>query len=633
MYASAAQLIREHELDFYTRPVQVVPGLNFDQLATIRQIHMYENSSFLNGNSDEYGDKVFWDISTPIVRNAAKSLVLNTKDIQVRARNGKDYFKSWLYRRAVRNWMHEHHIDRKLNRIPEMVCGMGTVVVRKIETPDVFEFVDLRNMACDPTARTLTGGWVDIKHYFTPNDLREKKALGWDSDAIEAAISDFITNRSENYIGAPNTVKPLRNAQFICVHEYEGYAPEYLLEGEIGAEAEQTDDNTKLVLGHFVSILPEDKQGSGGTTAGPGNNEIPNTGLDFYKAPLKKLSYKELHYRKVPGRWMGRGLREDLFVAQQVKNTQINWQLLAMRLSQTIIFQTRNKTPMTNILSQTKNGAILKFGEGSGDPLLRLQTQNTGMADASDLSSQIQELLSTIGNSFGFVNGSGLPSHMSFQIYQAIQKNAEQLFDFIRQDYGIFLQEVFEEWVLPEVEKELLKEGVLEILDPDELQYVRAQYAKSEVWKATMKFLSAGKMPTVEQVQQIQDFVMAQLKDKNSMFINWEAGFLEIDKKIEVDITDEREDPSMMQTLTTIIQAVTQNPAILQMPAFQRILDTVGLNVSDIIPAGPPPGAPQPQPNQPPNGAPPNGGAQPPPQATPQQAPPNVPAQQPAMMH
>src|SRR3990167_131029 len=196
------EMVRDYEKDFQTKPVKIVDGYDFSQSDTIKRINLYSNGQFLNGNSDALGEKVFFDITTPAVRNAAKNIDLDTKDIQFRAVNGKsNYFRSWLYRRKAKEWMRENKIAQKLNSLPEEVSGYGTLVLKKVDGKRVFDIVDLRNLACDPTAKSLKDGWTSERHYYTPNELRAQAERGWDARKIDEAARDFLVHKQENYVG------------------------------------------------------------------------------------------------------------------------------------------------------------------------------------------------------------------------------------------------------------------------------------------------------------------------------------------------------------------------------------------------------------------------------------------------
>ena len=123
---SIFSIVSAYETDFLYRPVKVVEGYNFDQLKTVKAINQMQAARYPNGNVDAFGNEMFYyDIVTPRVRNAAKNLDLDTKDIQFRAMNGKDWMKAWLFRRDARNWMRERKFAQLLNPMPEEIVAMA----------------------------------------------------------------------------------------------------------------------------------------------------------------------------------------------------------------------------------------------------------------------------------------------------------------------------------------------------------------------------------------------------------------------------------------------------------------------------------------------------------------------------
>jgi len=587
MHANIYELIHQYEQDFQRLPVKVVDGYNFNQSETIKRIHLYANGQFVDGNSDEMGDKIFFDITTPAVRNAAKNIDLDTKDIQFRAINGKEnYFRSWLYRRKAKDWMREHGIARKLNEIPEKVTGIGTVVIKKIDDDRVFNFVDLRNFACDPTAKTIAeGGWTSERHYYTPSDLRKEAERGWDKDKIEEAIRDFLVHRQENYVGEQKeATTQYKKAQYICVHEFYGYVEKKFLTGD--------DNDMDLVLANFIVILPEDV-GEKTNGRAPTRDSL---GLTLFQTQITDPNglasiYKELHYRNVAGRWLGRGIYEECFPMQETENTRGNWLLTAMRVSQLILFQTRDKTVLQNVLNNVVNGSILKFGASEvPKPMLeRVDTRITDNASNNLLANNVREIIQGLTNAYEVTTGENLPSGTPFSLGALLNQNANKLFDFIREDYGLFLEEVFNDWVLPELEEEMRPESILEIIDKEEVDYLRDHFISWRVWDTIKQMtVASGLNPTRQQVTDVEQFVRAQVEKQDALYLEIPRDFLSFEKRVTCIVTDESESPAMLQTLTTILQAITANPQIVEMPAFERILDMVGLGKIDVMPRGGP---------------------------------------------
>ncbi len=579
MPSNIYEIVQRYEREYNQLPVTVVAGYDFRQSDTLKRIHLYQNGQFLDGNTDTLGEKIFFDITTPAVRNAAKNIDLDTKDIRFRAVNGSsNFFLSWLYRRKAKEWMKAHKIGRKLNMIPEKVSGIGSVVLKKIGGDEIFEFVDLRNLSCDPSAKCLNDGWTSERHYYTINELRDKVKDGWDLTAIDNAIADFIVHRQENFVGDSKLSKKKQDAQYICVHEFYGYVERGLVN--------DNPDDTELTLSNFIVILPEDKKENKSSRA----NQTEKQGLTLYKAEIDMMPYKELHYRKVDGRWLGRGIYEECFPMQETKNTSSNWKLMAMRLSQLIVFQTQNKTVLQNILTDIQNGSILKFGalDGNNPMLERVDTQSKDNASSNLLEQDVRSVMQGLTNAYEVTTGESLPSGTPFQLGAMLNQNANKLFEFIREDYGLFLEEVFNDWVLPEMRKEMKKEGILEIIDKDELDYVREHVINAHTWTAIKKALLSNMNPTKQDVEILKNTITEQVDKMDSIYLDIPEGLLDFENKVEVQVTDESESPAMMQTLTTILQTVSQNPQIIDSPVFQRILDMAGLNKVDVSSLAPP---------------------------------------------
>ena len=559
---------------FNELPVRIVDGYDFKQSDTLKRIYLYQNGKFYDQVSDK-DDRVFFDITTPTIRNAAKNIDLDTKDIQIRGTSGESsYFKSWLYRRKAKDWLHENGIAKKLNSIPEKVSGVGTIVVKKVEGSRVFDFVDLRNLACDPTAEFLNNGWTDERHYYTPLELRAQVERGWDKDKIEEAIKNFTTYRQENFVGEiDSSTKTQKDAQYICVHEYYGYVEKrYLTDNH---------EDTDLVLSNFIVILPAE-------SGKKDNDKRTREGLTLFKTELKEMPYKELHYRRVAGRWLGKGLYEECFPMQEVENTRGNWLLTAMEISQKIVFQTRSKTALQNVLNDIDNGSILKFASLKNKPnepmLERVDTQIKDNASSNLLEQNLQRVLQNLTNSFEVTTGETLPSGTPYSLGALMNQNANKLFDFIREEYGVFLEEIFNDWVLPELEKEMKKDGIVEIFEKDEMEYIREHLTNWHVWDSIKKSLMNGMKPTSAQVSLIENFVKQQLEKQESLYLDYPAEFLSFKKQVRCVVTDESESPVIMQSISSIMQVVMQNPAVLELPAFQKVIDMIGMNKIDFTP-------------------------------------------------
>jgi hypothetical protein len=94
----------------------------------------------------------------------------------------------------------------------------------------------------------------------------------------------------------------------------------------------------------------------------------------------------------------------------------------------------------------------------------------------------------------------------------------------------------------------------------------------------------AGIKPTVAQVELMQEFVKQQLEKKDAFYIDIKEGFLTYEKSVQVIVTDERENPALAKSIMDLLQIVAQAPQIITTPAFQKVLDMVGMTEYDVTP-------------------------------------------------
>ncbi|MFZ5365425.1 MAG: hypothetical protein ACOZBH_04500 [Patescibacteria group bacterium] len=552
--------IRNYENDFLNKKAKIVGGYYFDQLETIKRIHLYYASQFDNGNSDEFGYKYFYNESKPRCKNATKNIDFDTKDIQIKAVNGGlDYHKAMIMRTDVRRWMRQRQLGKVINESVIKVPRYGTFVLKKSNSKKIVEPVDLRNIKCDTTANSLQDTWVVEDHYYTTSELRKMKDI-WNSEAIELAIKSFITHRKENYDdGEISESGEKGNAQYILVKEFYDDVPENWVV--------DNGDNEKQVLAQFVVIMPEDSEKKGS------QNDNKKQGLTLFKEVLEdgKKDYKEVHYDRIDGRWLGCGIVEDSFDGQMMKNEYINQIMLSIRLSNLILFQTEDKTLAKNILSDLMNGDILKV-KGI---INRIDTTNRGTQENTILNSEIENLLNKLSNSFEVTTGESMPSGTPLGLGQMLNQNANKLFDFIREEIGMFWQEVFEDWIMPEIEKDLNKEHILEILDKDQIILLNEAVKKDKVWEAIKKRILQGRgTPTQEDIQNAMQIIDDQFATKDTIYLDLPKDFYNFKKSVECYITDERYNKmERSQTLMTILQTVGGNPQLLDHPIFKQLLD------------------------------------------------------------
>lgn len=569
MSSSIFKIIETYERDFIDKSIDIVDGYSFSQLKTVKANQRGYAGIFESGNIDEFGYKYYYNMGKPRVKNAAKNVDIDTKDINIRATSPDNYYKAWIMRRDVKRWMRERNLGVIFNDMAVLTPKYGTFVLKKVGGKEIVRKVNLKNLKNDQTCEKLEySGWVIEDHYYTPAELKAEIELrGWEAEKVEMAIRSFQINRKENYDDNIDTSEPQGSAQYIHVKEFYGSVPKSCY------EEGQADDEYGLY--NFILISPEHK-------AEPSTGEAEKQGLILYKKEIKSIAdvYKEVHFDREEGRWLGVGIIEDLRDAQIMKNEQINQMMLAIKLANLILFQTGDETISRNILTDLVNGDIIKVKS----ELKRISTENQGLNTDTLLSQEIQKIADSLSNSFEVTTGETLPSGTPFSLGNLIDKNANKLFDFILENMGMFVQDVFESWIIPELEKDLSAKHLLEITDEKEMKWIMERVRKSSTWNAVAEYIkTSGQMPTMGEVQIAERVLTERMDDPESLALDLPDNFYNFSKAVEVNVTDERHNKGeQLTTLGSIMQVLGTNPDMINSPVFQQILDIAGFSEVDV---------------------------------------------------
>ena len=564
------QKVSEYEREFVDFPVTIAGNYTFSQIETIKKAHLYYNSQFESGPSDKLGKKLFANILKPKVKNAQKNIDLDSKDIATKSKNGNYVYKAWFLRREIEEFNRKRGINKFLNEVVTKTPKYGSFVAKRVFNDDIVRSVDLRNLQLDPTADCLRDSWVSEIHYYTPSELRKMK--DWDQEAIRKAIKSFIDYKTENYVDETRTNIKKGNAQYIKVYEHYDWVEEK--EVVTGSESEE------LVLGRFVLILP--------ATGGKKNKAGEGLILDKRKVPSEKHKYlyKECHYDRCEGRWLGVGMMEDGFDMQVFKNDQMNQLRLAMKLANLIVYVTDDETFAANVLKDVVNGDVVRL-KGR---LQRIPTEVRNYNGNQQVTQEIESLTNSLLNTYEISTGESLPSGTPLGLGQLMNQNANRLFEFVREQLGVFIEEIYNDWVLPELAKSINKKHIIDMTDAKELEWLREQCINSYTWQMVKAvIMKEGRKPTLGEVKVADQILRTQLSSRDAIFFGLpESYFKGWEDDVEIFVTDEKfSKKERMQTLGSIWQMMGTDPRIMQSPVFKQMLDYSGLSEVDVSSAQP----------------------------------------------
>lgn len=597
-------LIVNMKNNFLRKEVEIIPGLVHNQYEIIKRIYFYSHNQFMSGPFDENGEpKYFYDLVTDRNDQATKNIDLDTKDCYIKSEGG-GYLRSRLLRLEFMGYAKTTGFGMKLNKVADDLPDFGTVVWKKIKNKegrtDVVS-VDLINIINDPVAENLKDSPMIERCLLTQSDLEEKRGV-WRDKAIDSIIKSGKTVRRSQFMTETGASAPgILNSSiddstpFYEVYEFWGEIP-YAMYQEYEAEN-----------GDVVNLRPS-HYGSGESPEEPKKPEEPSDvnkninrmvyvqgivgGIDdgshcenvLYckEVDREQFIYKEVHYRRRKGRWLGVGNYELLFPLIEKANELTNRFFSSLRIALMHLYQTRDKNHISNVLTDLLDGDLIV----TKSEITIIPTEVRGAADFRDEMARIERRADGLCNSYEVVSGADLPSGTPFKLGQQQLTSATKLFKYIQQNIGLFLEQVFNEWLLPDFAASLIEEHILDLMDdPDDLELyykARARLFQFQVLKEYI--MQHGEMPDPEQLALVGSLIKDQLP-KGPKQLQIEKAFYANQKyTLKTVTTGENEAKAANnETLLSSFNTLAANPAALQDPRLMKIYNMM-LEANNISP-------------------------------------------------
>lgn len=574
--------IRQERNDFLYNFVEIVDGYTFNQYNNIKKIHKYYNSHYQDGDYETINGitrkKVFWNIGKRRATIASKQIDIDTKDFLLISENPATEWNVHLLEKELKAWMKREKYAKVLNQISDELPIYGSVVLRK--TKDGAELIDLRKFFCEQSALNLQKSrYKIIKHDMTPEAMREMDGA-WDN--VQEAIEKFAISSTKSY-EASGQVNVEHTTPLIEVYERFAEVPASYFEndGTLVGDGSKSDDD--FVYGRFIV------SGVDNTMLADANNPqsmIHAPGLILFSEQIKKKDdpFKECHYRKTKGRWQGIGVIEDLFEDQRLLNKNKDQEDKAEELASLILFQTASDMAAKNVLTDVDNGEILK----APAPFSRLDNQNHALADMQKRAESIEHHADLDTFNADQLGGAEQPASATLGAVKLQAQTASSVFDYMKEDYGIFLNEFVNDLVMPDLEKEIMEQHAFRYAgDMMEMAKIRETAVKGYIRQQVL----SGKMPVPTKEEEdylVKEWVGAYAKQGSHMWVDIEKDFFKnLDYELSLEITGEGRDvQAWLNNLMTVFKLISANPLIMQQPVLKRLLyrmlTAMGMSVSEL---------------------------------------------------
>jgi hypothetical protein len=566
MYKSIFSTIRDEINDFMYNDIEVVDGYSFNQYDTIKRVHLYLNSQFEGSPMFEGREKIFFNIVKFRKEAVARFFDIDTKDIKLKPLNPKSEFSTLFLEKELQYWVKKNKFDILLNKLADQFTGYGSAVLRK--TNKGAKIMDLRRLFLDPTVENIGDSrFIIIKHSLTATQLRVKTKDGWDADAIERIIRRSEerhekTNASQSYEDGGN-INTIRSTPYIDVYERFGEVPMSEFEGK----------SNKLVRSLFIVAEPFMQESSEDGT------EYDNGEILFSAKWNKEYPFRDIHYSKTEGRWLGVGVVEDLFPVQERINEVKNQQRVSMEISSIHLFQTSDNTIVSNVLTDLSNGTVVKSKSGI-NPIVN-EERNLG-AFANEESSYLA-MADRISFANDLVTGGQLPTSTPATNAVIQQNNSVSVFLFKRQNVTNWLQDFFTDLVLPQALKDMKPEHILRYTgDSSTLSLIDDAYVNVEKFNA---ILSSDKALSEEEMMAVEFSARTEMqKLGNARFVKIkEALYDDLEFEFDIQIGNEQEDPNVMaNNIKSVLVDLVTNPTLMENPLakllFSEYAQRIGIN-------------------------------------------------------
>lgn len=587
---SMSGLVQNFKKNFLEKSIEIVPGLTHNQYEVVKRIYFYQHNQFESGPTDENGDpKYFYDLITHRNDQSTKNIDLDSKDCYIQSNTEGAYMKSWLLRREYIGYTKTSGWGKKLNQLAEDLPDFGTVVWKKYRTGGRVQTsnVELINLMNDPSAECLKDGMVIERHQLTQSDLMNGAKKVWDKEAVLRLINSGKTTMKKQFLDSANTAAIStqidQSTPYYETYEIWGEIP-YAMYEKYRTVGKNKDENMKAGPGETVTDpLKKNEEGINRVNesvyvtaiiAGCGVGETEAVLYCNEADPETEFPYKEVHYRRRKGRWLGVGNYEQCFHLTEKANELTNRYFSSMRITLLHLFQTRDKLHVKNMTTDMIDGDLVV----SKSEINAIPTELRGAAEYKAEMDRIEMQADRACNSFEVVTGADSPSGTPFKLGAQNLASANKLFDKIMEDEGLFVEEVFNEWLLPDFAKSLTKEHILELLDDaDDIAVYSLAKVKIYQYEVMKRYiLENNNFPEAGQLELVGSLVKDQIAKGPKQVKVEQDYYANIKYSIKMVITGENDAKKMhLETLATTLQTLIANPAAVQDPRVMKILNLV----------------------------------------------------------
>lgn len=590
---SVVELVTDAIENFRELPIVIVEGLEFKQYDLLTTMHYYLNSKFETGDFDENGDeRYFHNLITPRNAHATKNIDLDSKDMLVTAESEQGWWFSFLLRNELHKWMRKPEVQfgKLLNDLATNLPNFGKVIWKRcgVGKEIYLKEVDLRDAIFDPGASSIRESGIFIERsIIAPWEAMDKVKDGyWDREATVSAIR-AAQEKKDKFIqeGAPSVSAEEQytlsdTLPSLDAWEVYGWFPRASLEcdglrpmsGDLDEYENPSDSDmdVEYVYARVVILGLEDSYG-----------HI----VDWMDIEPKDFPYYDFDYfRRVPGRCLPISNTEALMSLQVRMNELVGRFFSALRIGSLHLYQTRSGSSYQNVTQDAQDGDILE----TKSEIVPISTELRAFQQYQVEINNIEAQADRIANTMEVITGESLPTNTPFRLGAQMGVNAQKIYDQVREDIGLGLTFIFENWILPEIMEDMTEEHILEVSgSTEEMRLFDKEYRRYLTLQSMKDYiLKQERLPTQEEMQVVEEQLAEEMQGKTRK-AKITKGYFTMEKlremRIYFDVTDERKNFSAeKETLSNLLTIIASNPAVLQNEdsrvLISRIMEASGVS-------------------------------------------------------
>lgn len=385
-------------------------GYYFNQGDTLTLLDLYYNSQFENGKKDKEGNqRIFLNVGKFRSDVASKQIDIDTKEFLFEPDDYADPWTAFFMQKDFREWVKDTDFPDLVNEVVDALPRYGTVVCKKIGNNIVF--VPLQTIKNQQNARSLKEASYVIEEHEDMEFWEIMAMPNWNKEGLSMKFGDKS-----------------------CVYERYGYVPLSWYKAKKGLTVQAGDEKQVIYVMAIAMRVPK-------STLNP-------DGWHVLYVNKTECPYREVHWSRQFGRWLGIGIIEDLLPNQIAKNIIVNLQRKSLQWAGKRIFQsTTTDMVAMNLVKDVPDGGVLEVGQGG-----TISRIDLGSRDGSEFNQFLSEFEQN-ADQRAFTYEASLMNMgggaTSFRIGALLTQVAQAYFDLKKEKVGLFFRTIIMEFKIP----------------------------------------------------------------------------------------------------------------------------------------------------------------------------------------